>query len=197
MSTAELIRKKINELPEGEPFTPALFSTIAERSNIDKTLMRLVEAGFISKPARGVFVRPKLSRFGALPVEPLQVAVAKANGAPVEVHGAEALRRFGLSTQVPVHPVFYTSGRSKTFEVNGIPVYLQHISPRKLVKPGTKVGMAISALWYLGKEGVGTETFAALRAKLTEREFEELKASAPHMPVWMSNALLRSEKGSR
>jgi len=101
-----------------------------------------------------------------------------------------------LSTQVSVHSVFYTSGRSKTFEVNGIQVQLQHISPRKLVKPGTKVGMAISALWYLGKEGVGTEILAALRSKLTEREFEELKASAPHMPVWMSNALLRYEKGS-
>lgn len=196
MSAAELIRRKINELPEGEPFTPALFSTIAERSNIDKTLTRLVNAGFISKPARGVFVRPKLSRFGPLTVEPLQIAVAKANGAPVEVHGAEALRRFGLSTQVPVRPVFYTSGRSRTFEVNGIPVQLQHRSPRKLVKPGTKVGMAISALWYLGKEAVGHEVFAVIRSRLTDIEYEELKASAPYMPVWMSNALLRYEKGS-
>lgn len=196
MSTAELIRKKINELPEGEPFTPALFSTIAQRSNIDKTLTRLVNAGFISKAARGVFVRPKLTRFGALPVEPLQVAVAKANGAPVEVHGAEALRRFGLSTQVPVRPVFYTSGRSKTFEVNGIPVHLQHISPRKLVKPGTKVGMAVSALWYLGKEEVSAKTFETIRSKLSKSEYEELRASAPHMPVWMSDALLRYERGS-
>lgn len=196
MKTAELIREKIKGLPTGEPFTPALFATIAERSNIDKTLARLVSSGFITKPARGIFVKPKQSKFGELPVEPLQIAVAKANGAPVEIHGAEALRRFGLSTQVSVRPVFYTSGRSKTFEVNGMPVFLQHISPRKLVKPGTKVGMAISALWYLGKERVGNEVFAVIRSKLTEKEFKELKDAAPHMPAWMAGAFHRYERGS-
>lgn len=197
MSIAEVIRNRIKELPEGAPFTPALFSAIAQRSNIDKILTRLEVEGFISKPSRGVFIRPKLSKFGKVPVEPLKVAEAKASGAPVEVHGAEAVRRFGLSTQVPVRPIFYTTGRSKTFEVNGIPVKLQHISSRKLVKPGTKVGMAISALWYLGKEEVGNETFATIRSKLTELEYEELKATAPQMPAWMSNALLKYEKSSR
>ncbi len=196
MTTAELIRKKITELPEGQPFTPALFSTLAQRSNIDKTLARLVHAGFIAKPCRGIFVRPKQSRFGALATEPQQIAVAKANGAPVEIHGAEALRRFGLSTQVPVRPVFYTSGRSRTFMVNGQPVQLQHVSARKLVKPGTKVGMAISALWYLGREGVTNETFAAISSRLSANEYEEFKSSAHQMPAWMSNALHRYEKST-
>ncbi len=193
MSTAEEIRKKITELPPGKPFTPAIFSTIAERSNIDKTLNRLVSSGFIEKPARGIFVRPEQSRFGSLPVEPLEVAAAKAN-APVEIHGAEALRRLGLSTQVPVRPVFYTAGRSKTFEVNGVPVRLQHISAKKLVRTGTMVGMVISALWYLGKEGVTNEVLAVIRSKLSEEEYEQLKASAPSMPGWMSQALLRFDK---
>lgn len=196
MTTAGLIRNTIEQLPEGQPFTPAMFSALAERSNIDKTLARLVKAGFIAKPSRGVFVRAKQTRFGPVPPEPLQVAVAKANGAPVEIHGAEALRRFGMSTQVQVRPVFYTSGRSKAFAVNGVMVYLQHVSPRKLVKPGTKVGMAFSALWYLGKEGVTNETFVLLCSNLSVEEFEELKALAPQMPAWMSCALRKYEKAS-
>lgn len=196
MSTAEEIRKKISELPQGKPFTPAMFSAIAERSNIDKTLNRLVNSGFIEKPARGIFVRPEQSRFGPLPVEPIEIAAAKAN-APVEIHGAEAARRLGLSIQVPVRPVYYTAGRSKTFEVNGIPVRLQHTSARKLVKPGTIVGMVISALWYLGKEAVTNEVIASIRSKLKKEEYEELKASAPLMPAWMSQSILRFEKGSK
>jgi hypothetical protein len=35
---------------------------------------------------------------------------------------------------------------------------LKHISPKKMVAPGTNVGLAISALWYLGKNEVTQQT---------------------------------------
>jgi hypothetical protein len=76
--------------------------------------------------------------------------MAKAGG-PIEVHGAEAARRFGFSAQMPVRPVYYTTGPSRRIEYSGIPIILKHVSPRKLVAPGTNVGLAISALWYLGE----------------------------------------------
>jgi hypothetical protein len=195
MSTAELIRQKVWEFPAGQPFTPAAFLSIAERSSVDKTLTRMVRAGSLMRPTRGVFVRPKESRFGAIPPESIAVAMAKLHGEPVEVHGAEAARRFGLSTQVPVRPVFYTTGRSRTFNVGKVTVRLQHVSPRKLACPGTKVGMAISALWYLGKEQITKEVFACIRAKLSVEEYNALKAAASLMPGWMANALHKYEKG--
>lgn len=61
--------------------------------------------------------------------------------------------------------------------------------------PGTKVGMAVSALWYLGKEQITNEVFETIRARLSKEEFEALKAAAPQMPSWMANALHRFEKG--
>ena len=195
MSIAELIRQKVDEVPAGQPFTPAAFLSIAERSTVDKTLGRLVRAGLLTKPSRGVFARPKESKFGLIPPEPMEVAIAKVHGALVQVHGAEAARRFGLSTQVPVRPVFYTTGRSCTFNVGKVPVRLQHVSPRKLVCPGTKVGMAISALWYLGKEQVNREIFETLCSKLTPEEYAGLKAAAPQMPCWMADGLHKYEKG--
>ena len=175
VSTAELIRRKIEELPAGQPFTPAAFLSIAERSSVDKTLGRLVRSGVLIKPTRGVFVRPKESKFGAVPPEPIEVALAKMHGEAVEIHGAEAVRRFGLSTQVPVR--------------------LQHVSPRKLIYPGTKVGMAISALWYLGKEQVNREVFDVIRSQLSTEEYAMLKAAAPRMPAWMADGLHKYEKG--
>lgn len=196
MSTAELIRQKIEQLPQGQPFTPAAFLSIAERSTVDKTLARMVRAGTLIRATRGVFVRPIESRFGSVPPEAIEVAIAKAHGAAIEVHGAEALRRFGLSTQVPVRPVFYTTGRTRTFNIGNMPVRLQHVSPRKLVSPGTMVGMAISALWYLGKEQVNHEVFKTIQSKLSLEEFKALKSAAPQMPSWMADALHRFEKGT-
>lgn len=194
MTTARLIRKRIEKLPTGQPFTAAKFLTIAERSNVDKTLMRLVSKGVLSRPARGVFVRPESSKLGEVPPDIIEIAKVKARGNTVQVSGAEAARRFGLSTQVPVRPVYCTTGNPQKFNVGKIPVRLKHVSPRKLVYPNTKVGMAISALWYLGKEQVDIEVFKTIHSQLSSTEYSKLKAAASQMPAWMSDTLHRYEK---
>ena len=56
MSTAELIRQKVDELPAGATvLTPAAILSIAERSTVDGT-SSLVRAGLLTKPSRGVFL---------------------------------------------------------------------------------------------------------------------------------------------
>lgn len=196
MTIAKRIRLKIEELPVGQPFAAAMFFGMAERSNIDKTLGRLVRAGVIVRASRGVFARPKRSRFGLVPPEISKLAELKAQGEPVAVHGAEAVRQLGLSTQVPVKPVFCTTARSRTFMAGKTVVRLQQVSPRKMLHGGTNVGTALSALWYLGKRRVGNETFEAIRSKLTAEEYSTLKESVVHMPDWMAQALRRYEQGN-
>lgn len=188
MTIAEQIRREIDALPVGQPFTATSFLEMAERSNVDKTLGRLAKAGVIVRASRGVYVRPEQSRFGAIPPEISKIVAIKVQGEPFAVHGAEALRQFGLSTQVPVKPVFCTTSRSRTFRVGKIQVKLQQVSPRKLAYAGTNVGTALSALWYLGKERVDNKTFTAIRAKLTEEEYSTFKAAVPRMPGWMLQA---------
>jgi len=194
MSTAELIRTYIESCEPGEPFTPAALLSFGTRKAVDLELARLVKAGVLARPVRGVYIRPKRNKYvGIVQPEPIKVAMAKASG-PIEVHGAEAARRFGFSTQMPVRPIYYTTGPSRRIKYGGIPITLKHVSPRKLVAPGTNVGLAISALWYLGKEQVGPNTFAAIRKQLSQKENEQLKAAVPLMPAWMSDALLRYER---
>lgn len=195
MSIAEAIRSKVEELPIGQPFTAALFLGMAERSNVDKTLGRLAEAGVIIRASRGVYARHKQSRFGVIPPEITKLAVLKAQGEPVAIHGAEALLQLGLSTQVPVKPVFYTTARSKSFKSGAIEVRLQQVSPRKMVHAGTKVGMALSALWYLGKDRVDNKVFEAISSKLNSEEYARFRATVPQMPGWMIQALRRYENG--
>ncbi|MBS2008512.1 MAG: type IV toxin-antitoxin system AbiEi family antitoxin domain-containing protein [Cyanobacteria bacterium SZAS TMP-1] len=195
MSTAELIRTYIESYELDEPFTPAALLRFGTRKAVDLQLARLVKAGILTRPARGVYIRPKSNKYaGMVQPEPFKVALAKAN-APIEVHGGEAARYFGFSTQMQVRPVYYTTGPSRRIKYGGMLIVLKHVSPRKMVAPGTKVGLAVSALWYLGKEQVRAETFAKIRNQLSEAEYEQLKATAPMMPAWMSDALLRYEQG--
>jgi len=67
MKVAEQIREKINIIPEGEPFgyadleiAPENFFTAA------KALERMVKNGALKKVSKGLFYKPKMTKFGPL-----------------------------------------------------------------------------------------------------------------------------------
>ena len=190
MSTAKAVRAAIGKLPRGKPFTAARFGKHGTRGAVDRTLSRLVDEGGIQRLAHGVFVRPRTSRFvgTVLPdIHEVVEAIARSNGETVQIHGAEAARRFRLSTQVPTAPVFHTSASSRTLTVAGVTVRMVHTSNRRRLQyAGEATGAALSALWYLGKDNVTPETVATIAAALGPSEFEKLRSA--DMPAWMQKA---------
>ena len=191
MSAAQAVRSGVRKLPKGRPFTSACFLKHGTRGAIDRTLSRLVGEGEIQRLARGVFVRSRTNRFvGTVISDVLEVlqTIARNNGETIQVHGAEAARRLGLSTQVPMAPVFHTSASSRTIRIGSISVRMVHTSNRRRLQfPGEPTGIALSALWYLGKNNVTPETVATIRAALGQAEFEKLRSA--EMPAWMAKAL--------
>jgi len=199
IKTIELIRRRIEAIPAGEPFTPAIFLSCGTRVCIDQTLSRLVKAGVIERLARGIFVRPEVSRFVSKVVpEPLTVAkaVAKTTGCVIQVHGAEAARKLELTKQVPTQPIFVTSGPSKRIRIGEMEIRLQHVCRRKLVLANRPAGLAITAMWYLGKKKVTPAIIGNIRRKLGSDEFEALKSAIPAMPAWMSDAIFHYEQAA-
>ncbi len=191
MSAARAIRAGICKVPKGKPFTSERFLEHGSRSAVDRTLSRLASRGEIQRLARGVFVRPRTSRFvGAVVPDVLEVVevIARNNGETVQVHGAEAARRFKLSTQVPTAPVFHTSASSRTIRIANITVKMVHTSNRRRLQfAGEAAGVALSALWYLGKNNVSPKTVATIEAALGPAEFQRLRSA--DMPAWMTKAL--------
>lgn len=197
MTTTKAIRNRINEIGAGEPFTSTAFVTLGSRPAIDQTLSRLVGKGELVRLARGVFVQPKKSRYvGEVMPEPAKVAqaIASAQGETIQVHGAEAARLLGLTTQMPLQAVFYTTGRNREIKLGNLKLTLKHAAKRKLALSGRPSGLALSALWYLGKEQVSTNTIKTIREKLAPEAFAELKAETPSMPAWMTSTLRRYEQ---
>jgi hypothetical protein len=188
MKAAQIIRERIQAMPAGYVFMPANFAGVGTRASIDQALMRLMQAGSIERVGHGLYVSPKITRFG-LKTMPSPESVAKAiatmEGATIEVHGAEAARRFGLTTQVPAQPVFYTTGSSRSIRMGNLIIHFQHVAARKLAIAGRPAGQALVALWYLGKGVVTSQTFERIRSKLSYEEFEVLKQAKFSMPAWM------------
>ena len=196
MSTAKAVRTAIQKLPRGKPFTGARFLKHGARGAIDRTLSRLVAEGGIQRLTHGVFVRPRTSRFvgTVLPdVNEVVEAIAHSNGETLQIHGAEAARRFRLSTQVPTAPVFHTSASSRTIRIGGVTVTMVHTSNRRRLQfAGEPTGAALSALWYLGKDNVTPGTVATIEAALAPAEFEKLRSA--DIPAWMQRALAGSAR---
>ena len=193
MSVAKTIRAWIEGLPLGQVFTPAQLLHLGSRAAVDQNLRRLKQARVVERIAWGVYVRPKTNRFvGSVKPEALVVvqAITAALHQTIQVHGAEAARLLGLSTQVPVQPVFETSGSPRRLNLGGLRVELRHVAPRKLMLAGSLAGLAVSALRYLGRAGITPEVIAAVRGRLPREELRKLEANPNAMPAWMAEALL-------
>jgi hypothetical protein len=113
-------------------------------------------------------------------------------GERVVVAGAEAARRFKLSTQVPTLTIFHTTGYTRVVEAGNRSISFKHVSPKKIV-PG-QAGRAISALGYLGKQNATVETIGQIRGQLSEKEYKNLLKYTMHMSAWMSDLLLKFER---
>lgn len=191
MKEIELVKNKVNMIPRGRPFTVSSIGREASYVNVRQVLSRLVKAGELMRATRGIYVRPKEVPYlgKVLPgSEEIVKAISKQTGEIITPHGAEAARILQLSTQVPMRPIFYTSGTSRKIKLGKQTITLKHISPRKQVKPGTITCLVITALWYLGKNHVNENVTNTIKQRLNEKQFSEVLKHINQMPVWMATA---------
>lgn len=135
-------------------------------------------------------MRPKFNRYiGQVRPSPLTVmkVITTANGETIQVHGAEAVRRLGLSTQMQVVPTYYTSGSSREISIGAASVRLKHVSKDRLQHAGTNVGLVLTALHYVGKRGMSQEILSKINEMLSEEELRKLLDCK--MPKWMRSSL--------
>lgn len=190
MTKSEQVRTKIAEIARGKPIVLSAMRGYASSENIRQILSRMVEAGELERVARGVYVRPKKSPYTkSTPPSAKEIAEAltQNTGEIISIHGAEAARQLHLSTQVPTQPIFYTTGNTRRINVGKMTITLKHISPRKIVSPGTTTGTIISALWYLGKKNVSMLIIKKIITQLTDEQFNALMNKVESMPYWMAD----------
>lgn len=191
MSVAECISKRIKYMPKGKPFTNAAFAEVGSRTSVDKALSRMVQSGFLERVARGIYMRPKLSEYTGQKIRanPISVmeAVSRSRGETIQVHGVEAARRLGISTQMQVLPTYYTSGTTREIKIGNALLRLRHSSSLRLQHADSQAGLALTALLYLGKEGVTQQDVSKILSSLNAEEFSKLMACK--MYKWLRKAL--------
>ena len=208
---SSIIRYKVKKMPEGKVFAideliTRSLKTLAMNENIElsaikarvlRTLSRLHEEGVLRRIQNGIYYKPEFSEMFNFELPPsipeVAQVLAKKNHEILQVHGGEAANRIGLSTQMSIQVTFYTNGTSREVEVAGSNIRFIHSRNKKLFQHhGTNVGVAISALNYLGKELVSENVLNKVKTYLSEDEFKALMNSA--LPAWLYEALRLSLK---
>jgi len=185
--TAELAR-----MPEGTPVTATSFRHLANRETVSRTLCALAEGGEILRVSRGVYVATTKSRFGRqgpgvhLFIEQL----AKRSGEAIAPFGATCANGLGLTTQVPMHMVFWASGRTRSYKMGKLVIQLQHVPNWQLVLWNEPEGELVRALAWAGPTEV-SKVLRQLIEKVPEEAIRQLQKHASLFPLWIQDALRR------
>ena len=175
-------------MPEGTPVTAAAFLHLADRENVSRTLCALAKCGEVFRVSRGVYVATVISRFGrhGPGVHRFIEQLANQSGEAIAPFGATCANGLGLTTQVPMHMVFWTSGRTRSYKMGKLVIYLQHVPDWQLVLWNEPEG----ALVWAGPTEVST-VLRQLTKKVPERATRQLQNHASLFPVWIQDALRR------
>ena len=189
-SVSVQVAQRVKRLPKGQPFSIRRFKGFGTKNAVSKAIARLVNRGELERLYRGIYMRPKSGLYVARArpnLWQLICVIARQKHLSLQIHGANAVRRFGLSTQMPLIPIYYTNGASRSVFIGKAEVRLIHAAPMVMQHAGTEAGMAISALFYLGKEGATPECTAAIKKAL--RPDDLIKLMTSKIPKWMLIAL--------
>ena len=174
-------------LPEGAPLCPNGLLHLGSRSAVDQALSRLARHGRLLRVCQGVYVRPIETRFGTRPpaVEKVVASLAALRGEVIVPSGAAAANVLGLTEQVPVRPVYLTSGPTRQLRLGDQRVELRHAPRWQLVAPHRPAGSIVRALAWLGPK----EVEAGLRQvapRIPDEDLAELADARATLPAWIA-----------
>lgn len=183
------ILTRIEKAEAGAVFIGSDFIDIANSETVRRNMNRLVEQGIIRRVIRGVFEKPKYSKFLGeyVAVDPDEVAkaLARAYQWTIIPCGETALNMLGLSTQVPAVWCYFSDGPYKTYEWDSTRIEFKRRSNKEITGLSYMTALVIQALKTLGKENVTEEIVEKLSMKLSERDKANLMNEGRRSTAWV------------
>jgi predicted transcriptional regulator of viral defense system len=191
-STDDKILARIKKARGGTLFFTDSFSALGEAKTINKALTRLVRSGELRRVATGIYVRPaKDKKVGmVMPgIDEIARAIAKRDKARIVPTGSYALYKLGLTTQMPLNVVYYTSASSRKIRIGRRTLTFKKASARNLSAVGEVSKLVIQALRTIGKDQVKPRDLEKIKQVLKKEEKYRLQHDLKVAPVWMRKLL--------
>jgi hypothetical protein len=180
-------------LAEGTPVSTRTFLDLGTKPAIRNALLRLVRAQNLLRVGRGIYVVPVVSRFGSsAPSAHLFVEqLSRQSGEDIVPSGATTANALGLTTQVPVQMVYWTSGRSRKLNLGKLVLHLEHVASWQLALANEPSGEIVRALAWAGPEQVHT-VLKEIAGKVPRADIVKVAQQVSRFPHWLADAFSRT-----
>ncbi|BDQ48822.1 hypothetical protein EfsSVR2281_06330 [Enterococcus faecalis] len=100
----------------------------------------------------------------------MALAIARKYNWNIAPYNSTALNLLGLSTQVPTHYKYISSGRYKEYKIGDTILEFKKVNPGEIANMSLKTATVIQAIKSLGKESINDQVIQKIRENLTEKE---------------------------
>ena len=184
---------RINNLKEGQILFVSDLTDIYDSEKVASRALSVEEKkGSLIRLANGIYLRPKITRFGPLypSVDEMVKAIAKRDKADVIPCGATALNVLGFSTQVPTSYTFLTTGSGRKLRLGNVTVELRRSVPRNFAFRTKLVSLLVQALKSLGFGNISDSDIHVIRSLFAnEQNKRALISDISLMPAWMKSLI--------
>ena len=188
-SYTEKISDKINDFDSHKVFFANDFLDVASNATVRQILKRLADEDKIKRVIDGFYYNPKYSEligeYEAVSIHELALAIARKYNWNIAPYNSTALNLLGLSTQVPTHYKYISSGRYKEYKIGDTVLEFKKVNPGEIANMSLKTATIIQAIKSLGKENITSEVMQKIRENLTEKERIDLMNESKSVPAWI------------
>ena len=188
-SYMEIISNKINSFDSHKVFFANDFLDIASNATVRQILKRLADEDKIKRVIDGFYYNPSYSEligeYEAVSIHELALAIARKYNWNIAPCSSTALNLIGLSTQVPTHYKYISSGRYKKYTIGDTVLEFKKVNPGEIANMSLKTATVIQAIKSLGKENINSEVVQKIREYLSEEEISDLMDEAKSVPSWI------------
>ena len=188
-SYLDQIKNRIENLSNEKVFINNDFLDIAGNETVRRTLNQLVSEGKIKRVTNGFYYNPRYSEligeYEEVSIHELALAIARKYNWDIAPFNSTALNLLGLSTQVPTHYKYISSGRYKEYKIGDTTLEFKKVNPGEIANMSLKTATVIQAIKSLGKENITDQVIQKIRENLTEKERTDLMDDAKSVPSWI------------
>lgn len=188
-SYLDQIKNRINDFDSRKVFINNDFLDIAGNETVRRTLNQLVSENKIKRVINGFYYNPRYSEligeYEAVSIHELALAIARKYNWNIAPFNSTALNLLGLSTQVPTHYKYISSGRYKEYKIGDTILEFKKVNPGEIANMSLKTATVIQAIKSLGKENINDQVIQKIRENLTEKERKDLMNESKSVPSWI------------
>jgi hypothetical protein len=184
------IMEQVSTWPEGTPLRADALEYLGSIEAVSEAMSDLAVRGKLNRVCEGIYVQPIETRFGTHSPDFDKVIpnLAELWGETIVPCGGASANILGMTTQVPVRPVYLTSGTDRTLNFGKLSVELQHAHEWQLIGPNHKAGDAVRALAWLGPEEI-EDSIGIIEQVLPIEDLQKVTESCNAVPEWITSAV--------